>query len=82
MALIFELPPDVNETELACRVQDPEIFFPERENVLTVATAKRLCGRCAVQEVCLQSALERHEEFGVWGGTSGRERRKMFRNAA
>lgn len=33
--------------------------------------------RCPLQELCLMTALENKEPYGVWGGTSPYERRKM-----
>lgn len=61
-----------------CTQTDPEVFFPnvgEPPN-----TAKRICGRCMVRLECLQWALLNDERFGVWGGTSERERHRMKRN--
>lgn len=43
------------------------------------AAAKRLCRGCDVQQECLDDALEREEEFGVWGGHDTRERRTILR---
>jgi WhiB family redox-sensing transcriptional regulator len=55
-------------------------FFPERGE--RVDTLKAVCGRCAVRDECLSVALEHNDPFGIWGGTSGRERRNMRRDAA
>ncbi|MEU3720769.1 WhiB family transcriptional regulator [Streptomyces californicus] len=46
------------------------------------ATAKAICRRCPLQDSCLEGALERGEEFGVWGGTDERDRRAMRRLVA
>ena len=43
--------------------------------------AKSICARCAVKAECLQYALERRIDHGVWGGTSGRERGDLRRSA-
>ena len=61
----------------ACRGADPEIFF--RGQGQEVDTAKRICAGCPVQLPCLQAALERGEKFGVWGGMSEKQRRRIRR---
>lgn len=60
-----------------CRQTDPEIYFPEKGG--STRAAKRLCLDCTVRAECLAAALEADERFGVWGGASERERRKMQR---
>jgi WhiB family redox-sensing transcriptional regulator len=39
--------------------------------------AKRVCGGCAVRSECLEAALANDERFGIWGGLSERERRRL-----
>lgn len=63
-----------------CRETDPEAFFPEKGG--STKEAKRICGLCAVSGECLTYALERGERFGIWGGLSERERRRLLRGAA
>lgn len=43
-----------------------DLFFAERPAELE--RAKALCATCPLQEACLDSALERREPWGVWGG--------------
>lgn len=62
-----------------CAQADPEAFFPEKGG--SVAEAKRVCARCPVQAACLDYALRNNERFGVWGGTSEPERRRMLRRS-
>jgi len=62
-----------------CAQGDPEAFFPEKGG--STREAKRICTRCEVRADCLEYALEHHERFGVWGGMSERERRKLTRRA-
>lgn len=63
-----------------CAQTDPEIFFPEKGG--PVREAKRVCGGCPVKGECLAFALDNGERFGVWGGLSERERRRLVRGAA
>lgn len=58
-----------------CAQTDPEAFFPEKGG--STREAKRVCQNCDVREDCLQEALDNDERFGIWGGLSERERRKL-----
>jgi WhiB family redox-sensing transcriptional regulator len=58
-----------------CSQTDPEAFFPEKGG--TTRDAKRICERCEVRAQCLEYALAHDERFGVWGGLSERERRRL-----
>ena len=65
-----------------CATTDPEIFFPERGaggiGEYGIVTAKRLCRSCDYQSACLTWAIE-HDETGIWGGTTEKERRPLKR---
>ncbi|GAA4918278.1 transcription factor WhiB [Stackebrandtia albiflava] len=62
-----------------CAQTDPEAFFPEKGG--STREAKRICTRCEVKAQCLEFALAHDERFGIWGGLSERERRKVKREA-
>lgn len=66
------------KAEGLCREVDPELWFPERGEPVT--EAKKLCHRCHVERECLDYALRNDEKFGVWGGLSERERRRLKRS--
>lgn len=60
-----------------CAQVDPEIFFPEKGG--STRNPKRVCAACEVRPQCLDYALT-HEDagrFGIWGGLSERERRRI-----
>ena len=38
-----------------------------------------ICRQCAVVTECLADALDNRIEFGVWGGMTERQRRKLIR---
>ena len=63
-----------------CAETDPEAFFPEKGG--SVRAAKRVCARCEVRAECLEDALRTDERFGIRGGKSERERRKLKRAAS
>ncbi len=63
-----------------CLGVDPDLFFPERG--ASTREAKEVCKGCVVREVCLEAALVKGEKFGIWGGLSERERRRIRRQRA
>lgn len=62
-----------------CAQTDPEAFFPEKGG--STREAKKVCTGCDVRQECLEYALEHDERFGIWGGLSERERRKLKKRA-
>jgi WhiB family redox-sensing transcriptional regulator len=63
-----------------CLGVDPDLFFPERG--ASTREAKEVCRGCEVQQDCLEYALRNGEKFGIWGGMSERERRRIRRARA
>jgi WhiB family transcriptional regulator, redox-sensing transcriptional regulator len=63
-----------------CLYAEPDTFFPEKGG--STREAKRICSRCPVRAECLDYALENEERFGIWGGLSERERRRLKRQAS
>lgn len=63
-----------------CAQTDPEAFFPEKGG--STREAKRICLGCEVRDECLEYALANDERFGIWGGLSERERRRLKRGIA
>lgn len=76
--------------EARCKDQPQEMFFGQETDEssskrhrpsLTMSEAKRavaVCDRCPVRKQCLEYALVNHEEYGVWGGTTGRDRKRWW----
>jgi WhiB family redox-sensing transcriptional regulator len=62
-----------------CAQTDPEAFFPEKGG--STREAKRICQGCDVRSECLEYALAHDERFGIWGGLSERERRRLKKRA-
>jgi WhiB family redox-sensing transcriptional regulator len=67
------------QEEARCAQTDPEAFFPEKGG--STREAKRICVGCEVKSECLEYALMHDERFGIWGGLSERERRRLKREA-
>lgn len=79
--LRFERPPWM--THAACKGMDPDLFFPAQGG--PVGPARDVCRDCPVRAECLDYSLEPHglasqgEKFGIWGGVTERERRRLRR---
>ncbi|WP_082634401.1 WhiB family transcriptional regulator [Arthrobacter alpinus] len=67
------------QTDALCAQTDPEAFFPEKGG--STRDAKKVCGACNVKAQCLEYALANDERFGIWGGLSERERRRLRKRA-
>ncbi|MDR1448000.1 MAG: WhiB family transcriptional regulator [Candidatus Ancillula sp.] len=65
------------QLDALCAKVDPELFFPDKGG--STRDAKRVCGECTVKGQCLAFAIENDQRFGIWGGTSERERRSIRR---
>jgi WhiB family transcriptional regulator, redox-sensing transcriptional regulator len=64
--------------QAACRSMGPGFFYVDRGEMLTAA--KAICAACPSREPCLEYALANNERFGLWGGLSERERRRLRRD--
>ena len=65
------------QSDSLCAQTDPEAFFPEKGG--STRDAKKICTTCEVKAQCLEYALQNDERFGIWGGLSERERRRLRR---
>lgn len=61
-----------------CRQSDPELWMSKSAHHQSEARAICL-SPCPVQQKCLAYAIERQEHFGVWGGSTEKERRQIRR---
>lgn len=74
--LFFDIPNDDWVQEAICTTTDPEIFHPEKGN--QNHEARRICAQCPVRMPCLEWAML-HNERGIWGGFSERDRERLKR---
>lgn len=74
---LFDEIEDQWQERALCAQTDPEAFFPEKGG--STREAKRICLGCEVRDECLEYALSNDERFGIWGGLSERERRRLKR---
>ncbi|WP_336248754.1 WhiB family transcriptional regulator [Stomatohabitans albus] len=76
--MMFEQLPWAGQAK--CLQAEPDTFFPEKGG--STREAKRICALCDVANECLAYALANDERFGIWGGKSERERRRLKKAAS
>lgn len=75
---------DLMKQKAACKGHGPEIFYADSGPLSSktvksnIIRAKALCNSCIIQSECLMNAINNGEEFGIWGGMTGKERASMF----
>ena len=67
------------QADALCAQTDPEAFFPEKGG--STRDAKKIRSGCEVKAECLEYGRKNDERFGIWGGLSERERRRLRRRA-
>ncbi|GFE17920.1 transcriptional regulator WhiB [Streptomyces glebosus] len=58
---------------------DPDLFFPEPDEMDLIRAAKALCAQCPVRGICLDAALENGDRDGIRGGMTEEERDPLHR---
>ena len=73
-------------TRAACRTTSKSVFFgsstPEERPAYTLTSirkARAICETCPVFNECLYQALTNREDYGLWAGTTMRQRKEIFR---
>lgn len=86
----LEMPTPTDINNVPCQENDPETWFPSGENLPEdtekIRVAKSLCSQCHERTKCLTFAVTNRIRYGIWGGTTEKEResliRRMSRNRA
>lgn len=67
------------DEDAACRDSDLDDFFADssRHEVEAALPGMALCRECPVQRECLDFAIKRKMDFGVWGGRTTEERKAI-----
>jgi WhiB family transcriptional regulator, redox-sensing transcriptional regulator len=73
-------PPAMWQERAACFGIEPDTFFPVTEE--EAGPALTYCGSCRIREECLAWALKNGERYGVWGGMTEQQRRRIQRRVA
>ena len=72
------------QSKAACRNKATEMFFVDEGPIsdakirIAIGKAVTVCNGCEIQVECLMNAVNNGEEFGIWGGFTARERRKVI----
>ena len=68
----------------ACRPHPTAWFFPEpgTPGDPGAERARQVCASCSVREACLTEALATREPYGIWGGLTPTQRRRLPRDTA
>jgi WhiB family transcriptional regulator, redox-sensing transcriptional regulator len=73
-------------TMAECRTSEKSVFFgsssPEERPAYTLSSirkARTICAACPVFNECLSHAIKQREDYGLWAGTTMRQRRELFR---
>lgn len=63
-----------------CKEYDPDLWFPEGDlSKQQAEQAKEVCSRCLVRDDCLDYAIATRQKWGIWAGTTERDREKLFK---
>ena len=69
-----------------CRLTQKSVFFgsssPEERPAYTLSSirkAREICSVCPVFNECLSHAIRQREDYGLWAGTTMRQRTELFR---
>jgi WhiB family transcriptional regulator, redox-sensing transcriptional regulator len=75
---ILDDTPDWRVDASCLSIADDGLWFPETGSDRGI-TAKKVCSGCPVRVECLNDALRHGDEYGIRGGVSVHERRKLRR---
>lgn len=67
------------QDDAACAGLPTDLFYPDAGGSSLVRAAKAHCAGCTVRQQCLDAALDRRENWGIWGGLTDQERRDLRR---
>lgn len=74
------LPDETWRDFAACLEIGGDVFFPEKGEWGLVRAAKAICGQCPVTGECLSFAFRIGADFGIFGGLTAQERRRLLRD--
>ena len=66
----------------ACAEVDGDIFFPEDVGGVSTRSVVKICESCPVKDECLELALRNQHEYGIWGGLTPVQRKKLRKGMA
>jgi hypothetical protein len=76
----FWLPTMPHFPEAACAdIEDTEIFFQTKTKEIekVIDQVRELCFSCPHQKACVEYAIDEEIEYGIWGGYTASQRKRM-----
>jgi WhiB family redox-sensing transcriptional regulator len=72
----------MEDGECRKRGMTPDEFYPEGGDPIGRDAARAVCAACpaVVRRSCLEFALDNRLDWGIWGGTTGKDREDIRRN--
>lgn len=72
---------EVQWRQARCLTVETAKFYPERGNGDDPhEVRRRVCSTCPIKKECLDLGMENEEQYGIWGGTTPRQRLAMHRD--
>lgn len=62
--------------------EDPDMWFPDKDEPARRDEALKLCSTCPVVRECRQHAIDTRQRSGIWGGTTAGARRREWSEKA
>jgi hypothetical protein len=62
-----------------CNNKPTKDFFPGQGDTTVKKVIQENCNNCEVKQPCLNYAIKNSIRYGIWGGTSERQRRSLRR---
>jgi WhiB family redox-sensing transcriptional regulator len=67
------------QSQGACKGSDPDQYFPHPYvSHAQIVSIRAVCEACPVRRECADWGIH-HEQLGIWGGTTDRQRREIRR---
>lgn len=65
---------------LCAELEDKDYFFPDGKilEANRLPELQAICALCTHRKECLEYAIKEKIKFGIWGGTTGEMRRRLF----
>lgn len=70
------------ENALCARIEDKDYFFPDGKinEAERLSELQAVCNLCVHRKECLEYAIKERISYGIWGGTTGEMRKRLFKN--
>jgi hypothetical protein len=67
---------------LCAGLEDKDYFFPDGKilEANRLPELQSICSLCTHRKECLEYAIKEKISFGIWGGTTGEMRKRLFKN--